>query len=68
MNVINCAYIFYHSFIEEYKTCAGPGTLAKECKSKWKRSAEKCCEGLVCEGEKCVIPDTAFPSQTPSQL
>jgi len=34
--------------------CAGPGTLAQKCGSKWDDAAAECCEGLVCAGKYCA--------------
>merc|ERR1711983_356134 len=45
--------------------CAGVNTLAKDCGSKWKKSAQTCCNGLVCDDYLCVVPDNA---NTPTSL
>jgi len=39
---------------EENKFCAGAGTLAQACGSKWNEAAKECCDGLTCDGKFCV--------------
>jgi len=47
-------YQFWRCVEEENKECAGPGTLAKQCGSKWNNAAPACCPGLTCDDKFCV--------------
>merc|ERR1711862_783827 len=47
----------YKCVKEENKYCAWDGAASRECGG-WKKSASKCCPGLVCDGKFCRSPPT----------
>ena len=54
------------SYAEEFRECTLPGRLSRECGSKYKQAAKKCCPGLVCKDKRCVIEETSNPSSVES--
>merc|ERR1711862_445891 len=53
-----CHDVQYWRCVEpEENVCAGPGTLAQKCGSKWDDAAAECCDGLVCAGKYCIDPN-----------
>jgi len=45
---------YWRCVTPEENVCAGPGTLAQKCGSKWDDAAAECCDGLVCAGKYCT--------------
>merc|ERR1711862_1094019 len=48
---------YWRCVTPEENVCAGPGTLAQKCGSKWDDAAVECCDGLVCAGKYCIDPN-----------
>ena len=41
-------------FTEEKMACSDEGVLSKECGAKYLKASPTCCDGLVCQGKRCV--------------
>merc|ERR1711862_804801 len=65
-------YQWWRCVKEENKSCAGPGTFAVECGSKWNKATPQCCPGLVWgANRRCVLPPSGLfqsSSHTSSNL